>query len=202
MHVRIGWGRKLQIRGARFEKQTEPDVVRRRNGMKQDWFPLVSWECFVRFSFLQMSCRALCPNDIFAPSGPAGEPKDVQCRTTGAQLVEGQLRIARWHPQCNELLSSTDLASGSSVQLTWLAQTLRRHTQSRVGLLKWKTGRELLGLADVMTGEARQFCVRFSYTDGLRVLSKADHRRLIQDAELVSPFLLEYHCMSLPECQL
>ena len=125
-------------------------------------------------------------------AGPAGEPKDVQCWTTGAQLAEGQLRIARWHPQCNELLSSTDLASGSSVQLTWLAQTLRRHTQSRAELLKRKTGGELLGLADVMTGEAHQFCERFSYTDGLRVLSmNADHRRLLQEAELVSPFLLE-----------
>ena len=59
MHVRIGWGGKFQIRGARFEKQTEPDVVRGRNGVKQDWFPLVSWECFVRFSFLQMSCGAV-----------------------------------------------------------------------------------------------------------------------------------------------
>ena len=62
---------------------------------------------------------------------------------------------------------------------------------------------ELLGLADVMTGEADQFCERFSHTDGLRVFSmKADHRRLLQEAKLVSPFLLEYHCMSLPECQL
>ena len=59
MHVRIGWGREFQIRGARFEKQTEPDVVRGRKGVKQDWFPLVSWECFVRFSFLQMSCGAV-----------------------------------------------------------------------------------------------------------------------------------------------
>ena len=59
MHVRIGWGRKFQIRGARFEKQIEADVVRGRNGVKEDWFPLVSWECFVRFSFLQMTCGAV-----------------------------------------------------------------------------------------------------------------------------------------------
>ena len=59
VHVRIGWRRKFQIRGARFEKQTEPDVVRGRNGMKEDWFPLVSWGCFVRISFLQMSCGAV-----------------------------------------------------------------------------------------------------------------------------------------------
>ena len=70
MHVRIGWGRKFQIRAARFEKQTEPDVVRGWNGVKEDWFPLVSWECLVRFSFLQMSCRAV-PKWHFAPSGPA-----------------------------------------------------------------------------------------------------------------------------------
>ena len=42
MHVRIGLGRKFQIRGARFEKQTEPDAVRGRNGVKEDRFPLVS----------------------------------------------------------------------------------------------------------------------------------------------------------------
>ena len=37
-----------------------------------------------------VSCRCLaglCPNDIFSPSGPAGEPTDVQCWTTGAQLA-------------------------------------------------------------------------------------------------------------------
>ena len=90
-------------------------------------------------------------------------------------------------PECNELLPSTDLASGSSVQLTWLAQTLRWHTQSRVELLKWITGGELLRLADVMTGEAHQFCERFSYARWCGVLSmKADHRRLLQEAELMS----------------
>ena len=38
-----------------------------------------------------VSCRCLsglCPNDIFAPSRPAGEPTDVQCWTIGAQLSE------------------------------------------------------------------------------------------------------------------
>ena len=33
--------------------------MRGRNGVKEDWFPLVSWECFVQFSFLQMSCGAV-----------------------------------------------------------------------------------------------------------------------------------------------
>ena len=101
MHVRIDWGRKFQIRGARFEKQTEPDVVRGRNGAKQDWFPLVSWECFVRFSFLQMSCRAV-PKWHFCTIR-------ASWRAQRYQLTEGQLRIARWHLQCNEFLSSTDL---------------------------------------------------------------------------------------------
>ena len=67
MHgVRIGWGRKFQIRGARFEKQTEPDVVRGRNGVKEDWFPLVSWECLVRFSFLQ-TLTLILHSPVFAP---------------------------------------------------------------------------------------------------------------------------------------
>ena len=103
--------------------------------------------------------------------GQLESPKMFNVGQPELQLIEGQLRIARWHLQCNELLSSTDLANGSSVQLTWLAQTLRRHTRSRVELLKRKTGGKLLGLADVMTGEAHQFCERFSYTDGLCVLS-------------------------------
>ena len=58
---RIGRGRKFQIRGAQFEKQTEPDVVRGRNGtgVKQDWFAPVLWDRFLRFSFLQMTCEAV-----------------------------------------------------------------------------------------------------------------------------------------------
>ena len=152
-------------------------------------FPSFHENVFCDLVFVRVSLAGLCPNDIFEPSGQAGEPKDVQCWATGAQLSEGQLCFARWHSQCNKLLSSTNLASGSSVQLTWLAQTLRRHTQSRFELLKWKTGDEPLRLADVMTGKAHHFCQPLSYTDGLRVLSmKADHRRLLQEAEIVSPF--------------
>ena len=49
----------FQIIRAWFEKQTEPDVVRGRNGVKRDWFPLVSWVCFVHFNFLNMSCGAV-----------------------------------------------------------------------------------------------------------------------------------------------
>ena len=41
VQARKGWGRKFPIRVARFEKQTEPDVVRKQNGVKQDWFLLV-----------------------------------------------------------------------------------------------------------------------------------------------------------------
>ena len=200
MHVRIGWGRKFQIRGARFKKQTDPDVVRGRNGVKEDWFPLVSWECFVRFSFLQMTCGAV-PKWHFCTIRASWRAHRCSMLDNRSSTNRGPTAHCQVAPAVQ--LSSTDLASGSSVQLTWLAQTLRRHTQSRAELQKWKTGGELLGWADVMTGEAHQFCERFSYTDGLRVLSmKADHRRLLQEAELVSPFLLEYHCMSLPECLL
>ena len=178
--------------------------MRERNGVRLDWFPLVSWRCFVHFYFLLKSC-GLCPSDIFAPPWPTGEPKEAPCCKAGAQPAESQLRFARWHPQRNELLSSTDLASGSIVQLTWLAQTLRRRRilkLSRVELLKWKTGGELLGLADVMTGKAHQVCKRFFCADDLRVLSmKADNQQLLHEAELVSPFLSEYHCMSLQECR-
>ena len=149
-----------------------------------------------------VSCRCLVglwPNDIFAPSGPAWEPKDVQCWTTGAQLAEAQLRIARWHPQCNELLSSTELAS--NLLCSWHGWHKRWDGILKVGLNYWlKNWRRAVGVSWRNDWRSAPICERFSYTDGLRVLSmKGDHRRLLQEAELVSPFLLEYHCMSLPE---
>ena len=53
-----------------------------------------------------------------------------------------------------------------------------------------KNWRRAVGVADVMTGEAHQFCERFFYTDGLRVLSmKADHRRLTRRRACVTVFI-------------
>ena len=40
--------------------------MRGQNGVKQDWLPLVSRECFVQVSFLQMSCGAVpkCKKEV------------------------------------------------------------------------------------------------------------------------------------------
>ena len=120
MHIRTGWGRRFQIRGARFEKQTEPDVVRGRNGVKEDWFPLVSWECFVRFS----SSQAM-PKWHFCPIRASWRAQRCSMLDNRSSTSRGPTAHCQVTPT-----SSTDLASGSSVQLTWLAQALRRHLLS------------------------------------------------------------------------
>ena len=202
MHVRIGWGRKFQIRGARFEKQTEPDVVRGRNGVKEDWFPLVSWECFVRFSFLQMSCGAV-PKWHFCTiraSWRAHRCSMLDNRsstsrgpTAHCQVAPAVQRIAFLHRPSKRFFCAADMVG---------TNPLRRHTQSRAELLKWKTGGELLRLADVMTGEAYQFSSDFP----IQMVHVFSPWKLIIDDYSKKPscvtVLLKYHCMSLPECQL
>ena len=127
MHVRIVWGRQFQIRGARFEKQTEPDVSERAKWCAEDWFPLVSWEFFVRFRFLQMSCGAV----------PKWQFCTIRCRATTADERPARPGGLRWRAKtCSFVLTSLELEERGSLRRFDKTQPRLQHVHVGAPLMR------------------------------------------------------------------